>query len=1155
MKKKLLLTLLSSVLFLSSFSQLTVLAAVTDGINAADAAAVIDEIRTLADDKEIFIDITALNNFSEITLERIARTIIDLRPEEGFADTDSVQEAYDTAVSENTAIIEHPMLGDIVLTEDIDEQYFNGIGNDTPAYGKLTAFALTDDIDVDSEYIASVKYSLANKNSSGMCVAASNKQDWSLYLVNGGFDEFGVAKDELEDMLTDKSMNLTVKNDKARAVNTFDITQKYKEYIDNMHEVFSIRTEIKDYQTIFLTGNKLTDNFITYIIDTSAIAEDLKNISDETALEEFVKKNGGAIGIMTDLYAKIPDKAALNKKILDAKANTFIINNEIVLEADKQSAGNVKLNRVDTMYLYTENSTAQGLPADFSSAGSGAVWNPQSSSSRIVFKFDLSEIPSKYIMSAMFNVTRNAGGPQASVIRKVSAAVASSDSEDFERLMFAPVRDKFYSKGGDNNDVDVTDYINGRYVFVGLNGYENDCFNNNATLTIKYNTSEIIGAFADASTSESNRILSDYGEMLGMTAEQLKQKAKVAIALAGVKIESTEEFFELVRDAIANVKQADILKAMNEAADIDEFEQMITELGASLGIEIELIDSLDEQRRSEIIKKMYNGGEDYETVSQFSERFYALTDEIYRELLSGLNTDDVDATKEFLLENGKLLGISDSDLKNNIDILALAFTNGNEIKTINEFKEIYSNYEEEAVKSIVAMINRSESFEEFDGLLKKYSSTLGISFTLYDKLSDKSGLYASVVGAADDKESFVKVFNEEISKYFAEPTIVYASQELMSNPKSDKPNTSVYEGWVGDLDSENHFIKYSLKGLNINPDAIAEATVKMKISQRNELANTKDKTGRLYSIGTNWNASVDYYATMLSNGVFEERELVGEQLLEGLVNGKEFEIDVTDYIKKAMSENTEELAFQFAVKDGGLIMKRKGDSETYAPLTITTIDSVPAEVTYTPVNGSSGVSINTGVTIDFGKNVDASTVTADNIKVTAANGDEADCKLSVDGSVAEITFNKPLEYETRYTVGISKRVKYSGDSQNYVFNSLSFVTEKKPFEFKGLVVKSEGKQIEKLSDRSGNTVSISAVVNNNSYPENKKVIVMTGLYKTTDTYCELVDIKTVSRTLTKGQSAVVNTDFYIPDEEGYSIICNVWDSLSDMNTLFTQRFE
>ena len=74
--------------------------------------------------------------------------------------------------------------------------------------------------------------------------------------------------------------------------------------------------------------------------------------------------------------------------------------------------------------------------------------------------------------------------------------------------------------------------------------------------------------------------------------------------------------------------------------------------------------------------------------------------------------------------------------------------------------------------------------------------------------------------------------------------------------------------------------------------------------------------------------------------------------------------------QKAMSENTEELAFQFAVKDGGLIMKRKGDSETYAPLTITTIDSVPAEVTYTPVNGSSGVSINTGVTIDFGKNVD-----------------------------------------------------------------------------------------------------------------------------------------------------------------------------------------
>lgn len=1154
MKKIFLATTLSAVILASNFSQISVCAAVTDGINAADSSAVISEIGKLADDKEIIIDTTAFNNYSEVTLQKIAEYILDKRPDGGFKNVDDVQEAYDEATAEFSAIINHPMTGDIVITDPVDEKLFNGIGNDTPAVGKLSEFALTKDIDVDEKYISSVKYRLGNKASSGMCEAADANQPWNLYLTDGGFDEFGVTEDELGDRLTDTSRKLLTKNDRARSSNTFDITAKYKEYIGDYTESFAIRTQISELKTIFNTGNKIADNYIVYTIDTTAIAEDLKNITDEIEIEEFILKNGGALGIETGLYSRIPDKHYINRKLLGAEGDIETINAEISLAAKEASVGQVEVVRESNPYHYDETSTGQGVRAGFASTGSGAFWSGDMSQRKSVYVFDLTTVPTKYLMSAVMDTGRNSGGPAVGEVRQILAYTAVNDSMDFNRLNFTPVKDKLYSSNrmGHNDTIDVTDYLESGYFFVGLNGFDIECFENEAKLTLTYDPNKICKAFKTASKSEANKILASYGEMMGLTEEQLKQKSKIAIALSGADIENQEDFLLKAADAIVNIKQSDILDAINEASTQADFEELITELGSSLGLDIELVTNLDSTRQRVIFDTLYNNGAKYETVTQLSEKFFEVTDNVYEELLLAMDTTDIEKTKEFLQTNGKLLGITEEDLTDNIEILALAFANGREIKKISDFKSIYSNYEDEAIKSIVSMINRSEDIDKFNSLLREHATTLGINFNYYDKLEDKSGIFASLVGAADDRESFVRAYNNEISKYFAEPVVLYATDESMSYPASTGPDATDYQGWVGDYGQTNHFIKYDLSKINVAPETIVDVTIKMTVADRSELKDTKNKTANLHSIGTNWTDSVDYYATMQSKGVFRNSELVGSATIPGLVNGQTFEISVTDYVKKLLQEGAEQAGFQFSVVGGGLIMDRQGDKKDYAPLTIITIDSVPAEVTPVPGNGSKDVPINTGVKIDFGKEIASGTISNETITVTTADGVNVPCKISASGNVVDITFNKPLDYEVRYNVNISKQVKYANDNANYVFNSFSFVTEKKPFEFKGLVVKSGTKQISSLSERTGNTINASAVVNNNSSPESKKVIVMIGLYRNTGTYSELIDIKTVSRTLGIEQSANVSADFTIPEGDDVKVVCNVWDSLAEMNTLFTE---
>ena len=1154
MKKKILVSILSSALLLSSFSQLTVLAAVTDGINAADETNVMDEILKLADDFEIIINRTVLENLSSVTYEKLGSLIIDARPEEGFATSEDVQTAYDTALAECTAVIDHPMTGDIVLTQDVDENYFNGIGNDTPAFGKLTQFALTDDIDVEPDYIVSVVYNLTNKSSSGMCTAASQNQDWNIYLSNIGFDEFSVTKNEIAEALEDTSMLLLTLNDRARSTNSFDITENYKKYIGNISgDVFSLRTEIKDYQTIFYPEELINRNYITYIIDTTAIQEDLKSISDSAYIEDFIINNGGALGIYVQLYERIPDKSELNDRILEANGDIEAINGYISEAADGISIGKQTITSVGSVMKYENDYSGQGLPASVSD-NSGAIWTSDRSNIKAMYRFDFTQIPAKYLMSAMFNVTRNSGGHGEGVIRKITPYAAVSDEYTDQYLKFVPIKDKYYSTqiNGANENLDVTDYVDEGYLFIAFNGIDVDCYDNSAAITLSYNTDEILGAFENATILEASRLIDDYGKILGMTDSQMQQKSKVAIGLAGKVIGSLDEFTALVNNAIANISQDEILSALNGAEDIEQFTTFMTELGSSLGIDLSLIQSLDDERKNNIYTQMFNGGEPYESVAEFTSRYNSVVDDVFGEMLSGIDPYDTEITKDFLLEYGELLGISREDLDNDIDVLALAFTQGREISTITEFLAIYENYQDEASKSILVMINNSQDSAEFDSLIRKYADTLGLDLTLYNQISDIQGLFESVAGATEDKEYFVTFFNNEVSKYFGEPVVVYAIDESMQDPSSTQPNNNNYEGWTGNASGTCNYIRYDISSLaDINPEGIASVTVSMQISDRSEMADTVDKTGELYSIKANWNGAVDSYKTMSEKGVFDDIKLVGTDFIEGNVNAGTFVIDVTDYIKELIAAKETAAAFKFAVAEGGVIMRRKGDSTTFAPMSVTYLDAAAASVVYTPQNGSTDISINPEIKIDFGKPIEASSAET-GITVKDAAGNNVVCKKTVSTNTVTITFPNALQYETTYTVDISKDVKYVGDTNKYVFNSLSFVTEKRPFEFKGLVVKSGGEQITSLADRTSNTLSVSAIVNNNSDAQNHKVIVMVGLYRQTDNYMELVDIKTVSKDLSMGTSASVNTEFTIPDDGTYKITCNVWDSLTNMNKLFSE---
>lgn len=524
-----------------------------------------------------------------------------------------------------------------------------------------------------------------------------------------------------------------------------------------------------------------------------------------------------------------------------------------------------------------------------------------------------------------------------------------------------------------------------------------------------------------------------------------------------------------------------------------------------------------------------------------------LSDEWVGELVSGMNTGDIDDIKDFLTEYGTLLGIAEEDLKNNMDSLALAYAGGKKISSLDEFTEIYSNYEETALMNIIPMINRAKSAEEFDDLIHKYSKTLGLSLSAYDSISDKSGIYKSVAGVTDDKDRFIQLFNGEVGKYCAEPVTVYASDEvLLDNTSRDTP-TGTWEGWIGPYNDSAHYIKYDISALgDIASENISSASVTMKITDRSELDTPENITGELYRIGTDWNQSSATYNIM--EPLCKDAEFAGSDSIEGNYRNKSFTIDVTGALKKAAAAGESKIAFKFNVSNS-VLMTRRGESETYAPLNVTYVDSGFGSVDYSIENGSSGVSVDTDITLGFEKNINADALRL-GITLSDSDGNNAELEISGEGREFKVKPKAPLKYETEYSLELSKKVKFADDDSKYVFNSLSFTTEKVPFEFKGMTLKSGTKVIENLSDRTGNKVTASAVVNNNSCDDGKKLIMMIGLYENTDSYSKLADIKTVSTTLEKGQSVSLEKEFTLEENKDYNIVCNVWDSLTGMNTLF-----
>ena len=283
----------------------------------------------------------------------------------------------------------------------------------------------------------------------------------------------------------------------------------------------------------------------------------------------------------------------------------------------------------------------------------------------------------------------------------------------------------------------------------------------------------------------------------------------------------------------------------------------------------------------------------------------------------------------------------------------------------------------------------------------------------------------------------------------------------------------------------------------------------------------------------------------------ENAEFAGKDSIEGNYRGKSFTIDVTGALRKAIAEGDSSVAFKFKVVGNITLMTRRGDSETYAPLNVSYVDSSFANVDYSIENGSAGVSIDTDITLGFENNINADTFKI-GTTLSDSDGNNVELEISGDGREFKIKPKTSLKYETEYSLGLSKKVKFIDDESKYVFNSLSFITEKVPFEFKGMTLKSGTTVIENLSDRTGNKVKASAIVNNNSCTDSKKLILMIGLYENMGSYSKLIDIKTVSKTLGMGQGVSLEKEFTLEENRNYNIVCNVWDSFTGMNTLFEQ---
>lgn len=285
-----------------------------------------------------------------------------------------------------------------------------------------------------------------------------------------------------------------------------------------------------------------------------------------------------------------------------------------------------------------------------------------------------------------------------------------------------------------------------------------------------------------------------------------------------------------------------------------------------------------------------------------------LSSEYMNNLVSGMNTENVSEIKTFLKEYGTALGISDEDMKNNIDLIALAFASGTKINNLEEFKAVYADYKTKAKANLLTALNRAENVSEFDYMINAFKDELGIYVTPYNSISNKEEVFKAVKAAnKTDIAEFRELFNSEVKKYFAEATKLSATNGIYicETENGGKPNDG--QNWIG-WSAAAQYVKYNISGLS--GKNIASAIALFRVSDRSEITE-ENVTGTLTAIGTNYKPEDTSYSVMEKDGVFENSTVVGTGFIEGNPINKYFAIDITDYINDAINAGKTEAAFKF----------------------------------------------------------------------------------------------------------------------------------------------------------------------------------------------------------------------------------------------------
>ncbi len=1067
--------------------------------------------------------------------------------------------------------IQHPMAGDLILTRDGNEDNFNGAGSQTGTLKLLTKFAKTEDINVDPKYIVSVQYHLTLD----MCDAMFDPQTWHFYMTDGNWQEFQATYDSLGDAVTDTSRELLTEAAFLPLFdNTFDITDGYKTLIDKQDGDFGIRVDLEQYEAVFKNNSSTADNYLTYTIDRGAIWEDIENAADLDMLDSMILKNGAAVGINTGLYRAVADRSEMLAEIAGLeKVTAETVNEVIAAAADQVLTAPVIIPNDGNIYRY-ETAPQQNASAKLIRQSGQNMATESTTASRFVVAFDLGDTPAASAADVQFSILRAASGAEEGTIRNLTVSVADSAGEnadpqdtpfylDFEQ---APVGLASQSKT-ENPYVEITGMIDpaADKLYVSLLGIDDsDRLSNQAVLAVRYNLTDIFAMIAKASVVETISLLTQYGSVLGLPEEDLTgdRLLKIALGVYGRTIDSTDTFLAMAENAANNMGKADILGALNQTAEEAAYGEVILAYSGLLEVQNTMIANLPMEYQKQAIAEIFRGGEDYHSVSELIAAVRKAAAKQYKLLLSGLDGIDYAATKAYLQECGEALGISAEDLSTNIDKLTMAYLIGRPITDILEFQAIYADYETYASNNIVGLLNRSQNVEEFDALLHQYQEALGLDLRVYDTFENKEGIYLSMRGAADNPADFAVRFAEELQKYLAQPQTTYAIEESWIKTDRDDPNYGNWnEEWMGRKDDASHLLKYDLSGIAIDPQKLVSATVTLSIPVRNETADVADTTFYLYTLRNDWKESTATYKLLEEQGFFAEQKIAGQAYEAMLHGGDKIVIDITDYIiEQAQQGQIGQLSFQFAAvnPNGGLIITRKGDSVTYAPMDLVFAEGVSSTVNYTPAGGSQNVPVDTQeILIQFPKAVDPVTMTDKAVTVQENGTAVSNWTLqSVNSTTYKIVFDSRLAYDTTYTVSLANSIQYAGDSGTYVMNALSFTTEKQPLVFGGMQVYSDGKQIQQLSERTSDTVTVSARVENNG-EETQPAAITLALYAEENGVWQMIAAKAVSDVIDLDGYLLCETDFDIPDAPGitYSIACHVWDSYESMSSMYYARMQ